>query len=78
MINEYNCDRCGLEHVPDESKIMNKQEYIKPHSCYGGDYYVDLYFWLKCDCGRGIKIKEEHLTNPHTIVKDYSEHEGVC
>lgn len=75
---KYKCDRCFKEHELDENKVKNKQQYIPPRSCYEGDYYVHAYFWFKCDCGRAIQVKEEHLAHPFQIEKEYSQHIGVC
>ncbi len=74
---KYKCDRCSREHELDENKVKNKQYYVPPSSCYAGDYYIDYYFWFKCDCGRAIKVNEEYLSNPYSIEKEYSEHIGV-
>ncbi len=75
---KYKCDRCLKEHELNENLVKNKQHYIKPYSCTEGDYYIHAYFWFECDCGRAIKVKEEHLSNPYKIEKEYSEHIGVC
>jgi len=75
---KYKCDRCKLEHVLDESKVKNKQYYILPSGCFSGDYYIDLYYWFPCDCGRVIEVKEDHLMFPHKVEKDYSNNNGRC
>ncbi len=75
---KYKCDRCFLENELDESKVKNKQHYVSPRGCFEGDYYIDQYYWFPCSCGRTLKVEEQHLTHPHNIEKDYSEHRGVC
>lgn len=74
---KYKCDICSREHNLDESKVRNKQYYIKPYSCFEGDYYIDAYFWFECNCGRPIEVKKTDLLKPDEIQKEYSEHRGV-
>lgn len=74
----YKCDRCHKEHELDESKVKNKQHYVSPSGCYEGDYYVDDYYWFKCDCSRPIEVKKEHLSNPFSVEEDFTPHIGVC
>ena len=75
---EYKCDRCGKEHQLIEEKVKNKQGYVSPHGCYGGDYYVHQYYWFECECGRPIKVNREHLSHPFDVPEDFTEHGGVC
>ena len=74
---KYHCDRCPAEHELDETKVKDKQHYIKPRSCFEGDFYVHLYFWFPCSCGRPIWVTEGHLSKPINVPKDYTAHDGV-
>jgi hypothetical protein len=74
---KYKCDRCDREHLLIEENVKNKQHYITPHGCYGGDYYVHEYYWFECNCGRAINVNIKDLLHPLDVVKDYTEHRGV-
>lgn len=75
---KYKCDRCFKVHDLDENLVKNKQYYVPPRGCHEGDYYINVYFWFKCDCSRAIKVKEHDLKYPYKIEKDYTEYSGVC
>lgn len=65
----YSCDKCSNIHILNENVVKDKQFYVSPFSCYGGDYWLHKYFYFTCDCGRDIKVKEEHLKQGRTIEK---------
>jgi hypothetical protein len=69
---------CHKENTLDESLVKNKQYYVRPYSCMGGDYYNHAYYWFSCECGRVLKVVEEHLSQPYKLEKEYSEHVGCC
>lgn len=73
----YKCDRCDRETALDESKVLNKMRYVSPSSCYGGDYWVNYYFYFKCECGRPIEVEESDLENPYSLPEDTTPHTGV-
>jgi hypothetical protein len=74
----YKCDRCGRRHeITDYSKVKDKQKYVKPFNCYGGDYYEHLYYWFPCECGRAIKIDDNDIKEPWLPERDYTDHYGV-
>ncbi len=77
-MKKYKCDRCISVFTIDQSLIKNKQHYIPPSGCFGGDYYVDQYFWTACKCGRAIKVNEDCVENKLSVPKDYTTHSGVC
>ncbi len=75
---EYKCDRCFSAFIIDQKSIHNKQHYIEPHGCFGGDYYADQYYYTSCKCGRAIKVNESDIKDKLSVPKDYTPHYGVC
>jgi len=76
--DKYKCDRCPRTYPKlDEVKVKNKQHYVSPHGCSGGDYYVDAYYWFECECGRCIEVDKKDLSKPNNAEKDFTAHRGV-
>lgn len=74
----YSCDKCTKIYSLNDVGVKDKQYYVSPFSCNGGDYWEHYYYFFTCDCGRNIKVDEQHVIDKHTIVKDFEEHRGVC
>jgi len=73
----YKCDECSKEHVLENKIIKDKQFYVTPFSCMGGDYYKHHYYFFVCDCGREIEVDESDIKQ-NSIEKIYDKYYFRC
>ena len=62
------CEHCGKRTKVSNTTVINKQQYVEPYSCSGGDYWRHLYHMIVCDkCSNTTIVREEDALHPFVI-----------
>lgn len=75
----YECDNCGNVEPLNQESIREKEFYVEPHGCFGGDYQKHDYYFFDCSCGRPVEVNRKDIASSIIPpVADVSHGRGRC